>query len=238
MLCLLWGLGWGGDVTVPWTCTHGRCYVYCGVWGVLGMLPFFRSLNLHTWSMLRLLWGVGWGGGTHGRCYVFCGVWGGLGMLPFLRSLNLHTWSMLRLLRGLGCVGDVTVPSFLEFAHMVVAMSSVGFGVSCGCYRSFVPWTFKHGRCCVFCGVWGGVGMLPFLRSLNLHTWSMLCLLWGLGWVGDVTVPSFLELAHMLVDEVFGQEKNSCSLQRRSSFPGFWNTEFSCCLKTVLFFSS
>ena len=31
----------------------------------------------------------------------------------------------------------------------------------------------------------------------------------------------FLELAHMLVDEVFGQEKNGCSLQTRSSFPGF-----------------
>ena len=59
---------------------------------------------------------------------------------------------------------------FLELAHMVDATSSVGFGVGWGCYR-----------------------------SLNLHTWSMLRLLWGLGWGGDVTVPSFLEFAHMVV---------------------------------------
>ena len=49
---------------------------------------------------------------------------------------------------------------FLELAHIVDATSPVGFGVGWGCYR-----------------------------SLNLHTWSMLRLLWGLGWGGDVTVP-------------------------------------------------
>ena len=32
----VWGLGWGGDVTVPWTCTHGRCYAMFGVWGGVG----------------------------------------------------------------------------------------------------------------------------------------------------------------------------------------------------------
>ena len=49
---------------------------------------------------------------------------------------------------------------FFELAHMVDAMSSVGFGVGWGCYR-----------------------------SLNLRTWSLLRLLRGLGRVGDVTVP-------------------------------------------------
>ena len=65
--------------------------------------------------------------------------------------------------------GGVGMLPFFELAHMVDAMSSVGFGVGWRCYR-----------------------------SLNLHTWSMLRLLRGLGCVGDVTVLSFLELAHMV----------------------------------------
>ena len=40
------GVGWGGDVTVPWTCTHGRCYVFCGVWGGVGMLPFLELAHM------------------------------------------------------------------------------------------------------------------------------------------------------------------------------------------------
>ena len=66
-------LGWGGDVTVLATCTHGRCSATHGV-----MLPFlqlahmvdvpqhmgcggwcYRSCNLHTWSMFRNTWGGG-----------------------------------------------------------------------------------------------------------------------------------------------------------------------------------
>ena len=203
------------------------------------MLPFLELVHMvDTTSSVGF--GVGWG---------------------WYRSLDLHTWSMLPLLWGLGWGGDVTVLPFLELAHMVNATSSVGFGVGWGCYRSLhlrtwsmlrllwglgcggdvtVPWTCTHGRYYVFCGVWGGVGMLPFLelahmvnatssvgfgvgwgccRSLNLHTLWMLRLLWGLGWGGDVTVPCtcahgrcyvfcgvwgavgmlpFLELAHMV----------------------------------------
>ena len=362
MLPLLWGLGWGGDVTVPWTCTHGRCYVFfgvwvgmlpflelafCGVWGGVGMVPFDATSSVgfgvgwgcyrvtvpwtcthgQCMSMLRLLWGLGWGGDVtvpctcaHGRCYVFFGVWGAVVMLPFLelahmvdttssvgfgvgwgcyRSLNLHTWSMLRLLWGLVWGGDVAVPW---------TCTHCGCYVFCGVWGGdvTVPCTCAHGRCYVFFGVWGAVGMLPFLelahmvdttssvgfgvgwgccRSLNLHTWSMLLLLWGLVGGGDVAVPwtcthgrcyvlcvvwggvgmlPLLELAHM-VDATSSvgfwggvgnlhtwsmlrllcsslmkslARKNGCSLQKRSSFPEFWNTEFSCCLNKVLFFSS
>ena len=61
-------VGWGGDVNVRLTCTHGGCYA------IAFLLP------VDTCSMLRQRWGVwggvGWGGSvnvrltcTHGGCY-------------------------------------------------------------------------------------------------------------------------------------------------------------------------
>ena len=44
MLRLLRGLGWGGDVTVPWTCTHGRCYMF-GSFFCLNLFFFIHSTS-------------------------------------------------------------------------------------------------------------------------------------------------------------------------------------------------
>ena len=121
-------LGWGGDVTVLTTCTHGGCSATHGVGGWC-----YRSCNLHTWSMFRNNWGggvmlpflqlahmvdvpqhMGWGGDvtvlatcTHGRCYATTGVGGWC-----YRSCNLHTRSMLRNNWG----GGVMLP-FLQLAN-------------------------------------------------------------------------------------------------------------------------
>ena len=72
------GVGWGGDDDVPCTCTHVWCYahgMFLSGWGGVGW-GWWRSSDLHTWSMLRKSWGgVGWG---------------------WWRSSDLHTWSMIR----------------------------------------------------------------------------------------------------------------------------------------------
>ena len=59
------GLGWGGDVNVPCTCTHVRCYA-------IGCF-----LHLHTYLMLR-----------HRMFLVGLG-WGGVGMLTFLALAHM-----------------------------------------------------------------------------------------------------------------------------------------------------
>ena len=123
-------MGWGGDVTVLTTCTHGGCSATTGVGGWC-----YNSYNLHTWWMLRNTWGggmmlpflqlahmvdvpqhMGWGGDvtvlatcTHGRCYATTGVRGWC-----YHSYNLHTWWMFRNTWG----GGVMLP-FLQLAHMV-----------------------------------------------------------------------------------------------------------------------
>ena len=71
--------------------------------------PWWHSLDLHTWWMLRNCWGgVGWGRDDdilwtwkHGGCYAHMVDatqllgWGGVGS-GWWHSLNLHTWWMLR----------------------------------------------------------------------------------------------------------------------------------------------
>ena len=69
-------LGWGGDVTVLATCTHGRYYATTGVGGV--MLPFLQLAH-----MVDVPQHMGWGGDvtldticTHGGCSATHGVGG------------------------------------------------------------------------------------------------------------------------------------------------------------------
>ena len=59
------GVGWGGDVNVPCTCTHVRCYA-------IGCF-----LHLHTYLMLR-----------H-RMFLVGLRWGGVGMLTFLALAHM-----------------------------------------------------------------------------------------------------------------------------------------------------
>ena len=146
-------LGWGGDVTVLTTCTHGRCYATHGVGGWC-----YRSYNLHTWWMFRNNWGggvmlqflqlahmvdvtqhLGWGDDvtvlttcTHGGCSATHGVGGWC-----YRSCNLHTWSMLRNNWGAG----VMLP-FLQLAHMVDVPQHMGWGGDVA-----VLTTCTHGGC-------------------------------------------------------------------------------------------
>ena len=99
------GVGWGGDVNVPCTCTHTWCYA-------IGCF-----LHLHTYLMLRhrmFLVGLGWGGDvnvpctcTHTWCYAIgCSctcthTW----CYAIGCFLHLHTYLMLRhrmFLVGLG----------------------------------------------------------------------------------------------------------------------------------------
>ena len=68
-------LGWGGDVTVLTTCTHGGCSATRGG-GV--MLPFLQLAHMVDVTQQR-----GWGGDvtvlttcTHGGCYATHGVGG------------------------------------------------------------------------------------------------------------------------------------------------------------------
>ncbi len=66
MVFFLWGwegVGWGGDVNVPWTCTHGRCYaiLWMGCGGGDGNVPvswckrsnFFRSTQVQSSGFSR-----------------------------------------------------------------------------------------------------------------------------------------------------------------------------------------
>ena len=69
-------LGWGGDVTVLTTCTHGACSVTHAVRG--GMLPFLQLAH-----MVDVPQQLGWGGDvtvlttcTHGGCDATHGVGG------------------------------------------------------------------------------------------------------------------------------------------------------------------
>ena len=168
--------------------------------------PWWHSLDLHTWWMLRNCWGgVGWGRDddilwtwTHGGCYA-------------------HMVDATQLL-GWGGVGMMT---FFELAHMVDATQLLGWGGvgwgrdddilwTCthgGCYATAgvgwgrdedILWTCTHGGCYATAGVgWGGVGS-GWWHSLNLHTWWMLRNCWGgVGW-GGVGMMTFFELEHMV----------------------------------------
>ena len=154
-------MGWGGDVTVLTTCTHGGCSATHGVGGWC-----YRSYNLHTWWMFRNTWGggvmlpflqlahmvdvpqhMGWGGDvtglttcTHGGCSATTGVGGWC-----YRSYNLHTWWMFRNTWG----GGVMLP-FLQLAHMVDVPQHMGWGGDVT-----VLATCTHGRCSATTGVGG-----------------------------------------------------------------------------------
>ena len=133
------GWGWGGDDNVPCTCTHGRCYALrkSWDWGGVGW-GWFRSLNLHTWSVLRKSWD--WGGV-------------GVGMITFLALAHMVGATQVM---GLGW-GGVGMISFLELAHMVVATQVMGLGWGWGGDDN-VPCTCTHGRCYASHGIGVGLG--------------------------------------------------------------------------------
>ena len=166
--------------------------------------PWWHSLDLHTWWMLRNCWGgVGWGG---------------VGMMTFFELEHMvdatHTWWMLRNCWGGvgwgrdddilwtcthgGCYatagvgwGGVGMMTFFGLAHMVDATQLLGWG---GVGRDDdILWTWTHGGCYAhmvdatqLLG-WGGVGW-GWWHSLNLHKKH--------GWLtGDVENASKLEEA-------------------------------------------
>ena len=180
------GVGWGGvgDDDVPRTCTHGRCHA--SHWGGGVGWGWWRSSDLHAWSMLRKSWG---------------GVGGGVGMMTFLglarmvdatqvmgwlastmragwgwwRSSDLHAWSMLRKSWG-GVGGGVGMMTFLGLAHMVDATQVMGW--------------------------WGGVGMMTFLGLARMVDATQV-----MGWGGAGGFTWFWRFLRFLDDiELFGCE--------------------------------
>ena len=148
---------------------------------------------------------------------------------------NITQWHVARLLMDKKKQTPANYPTILASRVLIRLMEEILHQWICSWSTTpFQPWHEVH---FFVVSVWGGVGMLPFLelahmvdatsatsslgfgvgwgryRSLNLHTWSM------------------LRLLRLLLGLPF-------LVQRRSSSPGFWNTEFSCCLKKVVFFQA
>ena len=114
------GVGWGGDVDVPWTCTHAGCYATVFVlsfahmldatpvmgWGGVGMLMFLELAHMLDATQLCLSCLC-----THAGCYTCHGVgwvWDvdvpwtctHAGCYATVFVLSLHTCWMLRLSWG------------------------------------------------------------------------------------------------------------------------------------------
>ena len=136
---------WGGDVNVPCTCTHVRCYAIDGVgWGGVGMLTFLALAHMLDATQL-----MGWDGNvpctcTHVGCYAIDG--GGVGMLTFLAPAHMFDATPLMGWVGVGWGGDVNVPC--TCAHV-------------GCYAiDGVGWSrslYLH-TCWMLRNWWGGMG--------------------------------------------------------------------------------
>ena len=144
-------LGWGGDVTVLTTCTHGGCSATHGVGGWC-----YRSCNLHTWWMFR----NNWGGGVMLPFLQLAHMvdvtqhmgWGV--MLPFLQLAH-----MVDVPQHMGWGGDVTVLATCTHGRCYATTGVLGW-----CYRSYnlhAWWMFRN--------TWGGGVMLPFLQLFVVH---------------------------------------------------------------------
>ena len=154
----------GGDVKIPWSCSHGWCYARSWVWGDVN---FLWSCS-HGWCYAR-----SWVGGdvkipwscSHGWCSARSWVWGDVN---FLWSCS-HGWCYARSWVG----GDVKIPWSCShgwcYARSWVG-GDVNFLWSCShgwCYaRSWVggdvkiPWSCSHGWCYARSWVGGDVNVL------------------------------------------------------------------------------